>query len=287
MTDSFNTVVAPSPEDDIELWRCGGRFWKSETERRCVRGIPLSKEVWMPGDGPAGEPANENIKGGRYPLKEEFKAKRLGKMDEESDVLWSTAQWFDTHYDIANRPYKACSYGIGQAVEAGELGDFVDPEEHEEAMGSSDPMGYQIEIDPLYKLGKVDPSFIESTGRGESKLHPLESRARSVKICQHLKYRLDCNYLHVVNAVVHRCEMKDIGMAEGNRDGAASAGRMLVRAGLRTATLVRLDITRWEAQSDFGAVDTVSPLPNKPGFYTIVERKAANDDMRQHVRNVA
>jgi hypothetical protein len=131
MTDSTNTVVMPSKP--AVLWRAGGFVYieKSENPRRCcVRGIPIGKEVWMPGDGPVGEPANENIKGGRYPLQEEFKAKRLGKTDEESDVLWSTAKWFASHHDIANRPYKACSYGIGQAVKVGELGGFVDPEEH-------------------------------------------------------------------------------------------------------------------------------------------------------------
>src|SRR5258708_30634377 len=159
MTDSPNTVV-PTHEDkqcrlytehhhakldpteggDV-LWRAGGYvFVKNKIARRCVRGIPLSKELWFPGDGKAGEPANENIKGGRYPLQEEYKAKRLGKTDEESDVLWSTAKWFASHHDIANRPYEACSYGIGQAVKVGELGGFVDPEQHEEAMGSSDPI---------------------------------------------------------------------------------------------------------------------------------------------------
>jgi hypothetical protein len=289
MTESYNTVVAPSSNNDENLWAYGGRFYVEKYERRCVRGIPLSKELWIAGDGPAGEPANENTGGGggRYPLMEEYRAKRLGKMNEESDVLWSTAKWFGAHHDIANRPHNACAYGIGRGVTAGELGDYVDREENPEARGSSDPMGYQIEIDPLYKLGGPDPSFTATTGRGEGELRQLESRARSVKICQHLKYRLDCNYRHVVEAVVHRCEMKAIGMAEGNRDGAASAGRMLVRAGLRTATLVRLDITRWEAKSELGVDHAVGPLPDKPGVYTAVMQKAANDDVRQHVRDVA
>jgi hypothetical protein len=245
MNDFMNTVGGKP------FWRAGGFVYETATGNfiRCVRGIPIGRELWMQGDGRSGEPKNDNIKGGRYPFQEEYKAERLGKTDEESDVLWSTGKWLASHHDIANRPYEACSYGIGQAVKVGELGGFVDPDEHEEAMGSSDPIGYGIEIDPLYKLGGPDASFIATTGRGEKDLLPLESRARSVKICQHLKYRLDCNYRHVVDAVVHRCEMKAIGMAEGNKDGAASAGRMLVRAGLRTATLVRLDIARWEAKS--------------------------------------
>lgn len=287
MTESFNTVVAPFSTNDENLWLYGGRFYVEKKERRCVRGIPMSKELWMPGDGPAGEtkPANENVRGGRYPLLEEYKAKRLGKTDEESDVLWSTAKWFVAHYDIANRAYEACSYGIGRKVDAGELGGFVDAEESEEALGSTDPIGYQIERNVLKALTPlVDPFFID---RGESDLRPFESRARSGKICQHLKYRLDCNYRHVVDAVIHRCEMKAIGIAEGNKNGAASAGRMLVRAGLRTATLVRWDITRWEAKSELGADHAIGPLPDKPGIYTAAMQKAANDDVRQHVRNVA
>jgi hypothetical protein len=289
MIDSLNTVVSPPTCGGAVLWRASGWVFLRENGnvRRCVRGIPLSKEIWRPGDGKAGEPANENVRGGRYPLQEEYKAKRLGKTNEESDVLWSTANWFGSHHDIASRPLRACSYGIGQAVKVGELGGFVDAEENEAAMGSTDPFGYQIEIDPLYKLGGPDPSFIPTTGRGESELHPLESRARSIKICQHLKYRLDCNYRHVADAVVHRCEMKAIGMAEGNKDGAASAGRMLMRAGLRTATLVRLDITRWEAKSEIGVNQAVGPLPDKPGTYTAAMQKTANDDVRQYIRNVA
>lgn len=67
-------------------------------------------------------------------------------------------------------------------------------------------------------------------------------------------------------------------MDECVREGAAAAGRMPVRAGLRTATLVRLDITRWEAQSGFSGAHTIGPLPNKPLVYTATEQTAANDD---------
>ena len=250
-----------------------------------MRGVPLTDPLWFAGDGRSGEPANDNIKagGGRYPLQEEFRSKRLAKTDEEADVLWSTARWFIGHYEIANRPYRACSYGMGRVASGGDLGGYVDREDSA-SKGSSDPMGYQIEIEPLYKLGKVDASFIESTAPGEIKLHPAESRARSVAICQHLKYRLDCNYRYVVDAVVKRCEMKAIGMAEGAKEGAATAGRMFVRAGLRTASLVRFDITRWEANAGAGVT---GPLPDKSDAFTPFLQKAANDDLRQHVRNVA
>jgi hypothetical protein len=62
---------------------------------------------------------------------------------------------------------------------------------------------------------------------------------------------------------------------------------MLLRAGLRIATLVRLDITHWEAQSDLGVEQAVGPLRDKPEVNTAAERKAANDDIRQHIRDVA
>lgn len=278
MTDSTNALIARArTADRTAQWR----LVYTGNIRRCVRGIPVPESVLA-----EAVPANDNLKGGRYPLEEEYKAKRLAKTDEEADVLWSTAKWFAGHYDIANRAYEACSYGIGQLTTAGELGGFVDPEEDSAAMGSTDPTGYQVEIDPLYRLGGIDPSFIESTGRGERELYPLERRVRSVKICQHLKYRLDCNYRHTVDAVVHRCEMKAIGLAEGTKEGAATAGRMLVRAGLRTATLIRLDIARWEAQS-MAPKETAGPLPNKPQVFPAIEQRAANDDLRRFVLNVA
>jgi hypothetical protein len=227
-------------------------------------------------------------------LQEEYKANRLGKsfgdvsalFAGEGDVLWATAKWFQTHYDIANGEPEACSYGSGRKVDAGELGGFVDAEEHEEAMGSTDPLGYQIEINFLQAIGGIDPFFIDMQGRGESELGALENRVRSIKICQHLKYRLDCNYRHVVDAVVNRCEMGDIGRSEGLKEGAAAAGRMLVRSGLRTASLIRFDLKRWEALSEFGEEHSISPLPHMPSVFTSAQRKAANDDLR-HVRNVA
>ena len=91
-------------------------------------------------------------------------------------------------------------------------------------MGSTDPLGYQIEPILLRAIGPVDPHFIDLRERGQSELVGIENRVRSIKICQHMKYRLDCNYRHVADAVVYRCEMKAIGIAEGNKDGAASAG---------------------------------------------------------------
>jgi hypothetical protein len=288
MTDSFNTVVAPSREE-IELWRYGGLYYeekKGVNTRRCVRGVPIGREIWLPGDGPAGEPANENIRGGRYPLEEEYRAKRLGKLDDEADVLWATAKWFAGHHEIANREPNACSYGLGRKVDAGELGGFVDAEVNEEAMGSGDPIGFQIEMNVLRSIAPIDTFFVDARDRGESELIGVEHRVRSVKICQHLKYRLDCNYRHLVDAVVNRCEMKAIGLAEGVKEGAAAAGRMFVRAGLRTATLVRLDITRWEVESALGREHTIGPLPRKPEI-TAAMQAAANDDVRRYVRNVA
>lgn len=191
--------LAPNEVGEV-LWRAGGFvFVKGQTTQRCVRGVPLTKELWLSGDGPAEEPANDNVKGARYPLEEEFKAKRLGKWSDkdgsmfdmsEGAALWKTTKWFLPHYELANRPYKACSYGIGQLVTAGDLGGYVDPKDDEAAKGSTDPMGYQIEMDPLSVIGGIDASFIESTGPGESKLHPAESRTRSVKICQEISARL-------------------------------------------------------------------------------------------------
>src|ERR1700682_6458713 len=51
---------------------------------------------------------------------------------------------------------------------------------------------------------------------------------------------------------------------------------------LRTATLVRLDITRWESQPGFAKIGVVGPLPNKPLIFSNAAQNAANDDVRQH-----
>ena len=114
---------------------------------RCVRGVP----VWLSGDGKAGEDKPKKNIGGRYPLEEEFKAKRLGKWSDEDGiifgmsegvVLWETAKWFSAHYELANRPLLACSYGIGTVASGGDLGGYVD-REAEGSKGSSDPEGFQ------------------------------------------------------------------------------------------------------------------------------------------------
>jgi hypothetical protein len=286
-----NTLSANPPEQGATLGRAGGifRYDLNGNHRRCVRGIPIGDAVWLAGDGRGGEPkhANDNFRGGRYPLREEHRSRRLGRYDEEGDVLWETAKWLGFHYDLANREPQACSYGLNRRCDAGELGDFIDGETDPEAMGSSDPLGFQTERNLLSLIAPIDPYFIDLKDRGESELIGVENRVRSVKICQHLKYRLDCNYRHVVDAVVRRFEMKAVGISEGVIEGAAAAGRLLIRAGLRTATLVRSDITRWEEQSELGEEHAISPLPNKPDFYSTSQRKAANDDLRMHVRDMA
>jgi hypothetical protein len=304
MTDSIDTVATSPPKNGNSLlWRAGGIYYYDGNGRYypCVRGVPISDAVRLAGDGRAGEPhyANDNYRGGRYPLREEHRARRLGNSDDkgdllfsksEGDVLWETATWFGFHYEVANREPQACSYGWNPRVDAGELGDFVDretDEADEAAMGSSDPEGFQTERNLLSLIAPIDPYFIDLRDRGESEPIGIENRLRSVKICQHLKYRLDCNYRHVVGAVVNRLEMKAIGMAEGVTEGAATAGRMLVRAGLRTAALVRSDITRWEAKSALGDEHAISPLSNKPDVYSATDREAANDDLRMYVRDVA
>jgi hypothetical protein len=291
MTNSIDTVAtSSSKKDNLLLWRAGGIVHYDGNGRYypCVRGIPTSDTVRLSGDGPNElRPANDNFRGGRYPLQEEYRARRLGKYHEEGNILWATAKWFGFQHDLANREPNACSYGLNRRVAAGELGDFVDAEDNAEAMGSTDPLGFQTERNLLSLIAPVDPYFIDLKDRGESELVGIENRVRSIKICKHLKYRLDCNYRHLVDAVVNRFELKTIGMSEGVTEGAATAGRMLVRASLRTATLVRSDIIRWEAKSARGDEDAISPLPNKPDVYSVNERKAANDDLRKYVREVA
>jgi hypothetical protein len=295
MPKTVDRVSQSSPTDAGNLlWRAGSIVYNDGNGRYrpCIRGIPIGNPVWLSGDGPTGEPkhANDNFRGGRYPLQEEYRAKRLGKYDEEGDVLWATAKWFGSHYELANRDPNACSYGLNRRVDAGELGKFVDldtDEANADAMGSSDPEGFQTERNLLSLLSPIDPYFIDLKDRGESELVGVENRVRSIEICKKLKYRLDCNYRHIVDVIVNRAELKAVGMAEGAKEGAATAGRMLVRAGLRTASLVRLDTTRWEAQSDLGEDHAISPLPHKPGVYSAAERKAANDDLRLYIRDVA
>jgi hypothetical protein len=295
MPSTVDNFVASSPKNVGNLlWRAGSIVYNDGNGRYlpCVRGIPISDAVWLSGDGPGGEPkyANDNFRGGRYPLQEEYRAGRLGKYDEEGDVLWATAKWFGFHYDLGNREPNACSYGLNRRVDVGELGKFVDlntDETNVETMGSSDPEGFQTERNMLSLMAPVDPYFIDLKDRGESELVGIENRIRSFEICRKLKYRLDCNYRHIVDVVVNRAELKAVGMAEGAKEGAATAGRMLVRAGLRTASLIRSDMTRWEANSELGEDHAISPLPNKPDVYSPAEREAANDDSRLYIRDVA
>src|SRR6266851_1684601 len=149
MTDSNNTLIAlPRAEDRTAQWQ----LVHTGNIRRCVRGIPVEKEIISATD----RPANDNSRGGRYPLQEEYKARRLG-IESEGDVLWATSKWFAGHYDLANRSPDACSYGLSRKVDAGELGGFVDAEESEEARGSTDPLGYQIENNLLRAIAPVDP----------------------------------------------------------------------------------------------------------------------------------
>jgi hypothetical protein len=168
MTDSNRVIVESRADMNVGRWRL---VYTGDTQRD-VRGVPVTKIM---NDNPP-PPVGQR---GRYPLQEEYKANRLGKsfgdvsalFAGEGDVLWATAKWFQTHYDIANGEPEACSYGSGRKVDAGELGGFVDAEEHEEAMGSTDPLGYQIEINFLQAIGGIDPFFIDMQGRGES-IHP-------------------------------------------------------------------------------------------------------------------
>jgi hypothetical protein len=269
-----NTLISPVPV--THTLEDGTVF--SEKSRRCIRGIPIGRSVWLPGDGPDGEPkyANDNHKGGRWPLMEEYQAGRLGKCDSEGKILMATARWFADHYSLANRPADACRNQY-RTVSHGELGEYVDFA----TADSTNPDGIQFDRDPIQRLFGVDQDTIPAYGRDLEALIGVEHRVRSKQICQHLMYRLDCNYRHVVEAVINHAEMKDIAKAEGA--SGAVAGRMFVRAGLRTASLVRLDLHRWEGREK----PPIGPLPDKPGVYSASVRKAANDDMRHYVRDVA
>jgi hypothetical protein len=95
MTDSSNTIIAPPrPEDRTYQWR----LVYTGNIRRCVRGIPIVPVLPLP--------TNDNLTGGRYPLQEEFRAKRMAKTDEEAEILWSTSRWFKSHYEMQIGPTK-------------------------------------------------------------------------------------------------------------------------------------------------------------------------------------
>ncbi|MBB4427096.1 hypothetical protein GGD66_005672 [Bradyrhizobium sp. CIR48] len=217
---------------------------------------------------------------GRYPLKEEYRALRLGKYPEENDILWATAKWFEGIYSAANRDAAATPSPFYASV--GELGGFKN-KELPDAMGSSDPLGQQVERFPIPLRGEVLPSLIKPNVRRADSLYMAEERIYARQVCQHVKWRLDCSYRHLVNAVVYQWEMKDIGADE--RFPNAATGRALVRAALRTTSLVRSDLARWDAMSERGERHAVGPLPDKL-VYSAQHRKAANDDMR-HIRDVA
>lgn len=217
---------------------------------------------------------------GRWPLDEEYRAIRLGKCPDENGVLWATAKWFKNMYSAAQRDPATIPSPFYASVP--ELGGFKD-KELPEAMGSIDPLGHQLERYPGPLQGNIFPSLIRPNVRRSDSLYPAEDRTHAIQVCQHIKWRLDCSYRHLVNAVAYHWEMKDIGADEGFSN--AATGRALVRAALRTTSLVRLDLARWDAKSERGERHAVGPLPDKP-VYTLEQRKAANDDMRQ-IQDVA
>ena len=270
-----NTLITPAPV--VHTLEDGTVF--SEKSRRCIRGIPIGSSIWLPGDGPAGEPsfANDNLPDGRWPLREEHRAGRLGASEEEGRILWSTATWFAGHYHLANRAETSCKNSYRTISLSGELGEVIDDETSETAR----PDGIQFERDPMQRWFGVDPNTIPPNGRDLEALFEVEQRLQSRQICQRLKYRMDVNYKHVVSAVIDKLEMRDIARFECAADPAA--GRMLVRAGLRTASCVRSDLERW-ADRDCGLL---GPLPDKPEVYPKSMRRAANEDMRQYVRDIA
>ncbi|MCK1640460.1 hypothetical protein IVA95_23460 [Bradyrhizobium sp. 157] len=269
-----NTLITPAPV--VHTLEDGTVF--SEKSRRCIRGIPIGRSAWFSRDGPAGEPeyANDNHRG-RWPLMEEYRAGRLGKCESESKVLWSTAKWFAGVYQLANRQADACGNQYCTSGFPGELGETVDPR----TGAVSEPEGIETERDPVQRWFGVDPNTVPAYGRELEALFRVEYQLQARKTCQHLKYRLDVNYRHVVRAVIEQAEMKDIAQAEG-ASGAAK-GRAFVRAGLRTASLVRIDLARWEENE----TSAIGPLSSKAGVYPPSMRRAANDDMRRYVRDVA
>lgn len=197
---------------------------------------PSSEPLWLPGDGPAGEPKYDNVRSGRYPLEEEYRAGRLGKYSAESAILWATAGWFERVHDLAMRPANAANYGVNRVTSA-DIGGFVD-KNTPDAMGSTDPMGYRIERDPLARLCERQPSLL----LGSVTTYPIEERTAAIQIRRELKRRLDCNYRHLQWAVIDHREMKDIGIEEGMKSGAAAAGRSFVHSALRTASIFRTEL---------------------------------------------
>jgi hypothetical protein len=233
--------------------------------------------------------ANDNEKGGIWPLYNEYDEKRLGRDADANARNWQTAIWFDSVLRAAEMPQNALPAMHMTITDADD--DAIYSESGELADGFEAirivPTEAEIMIAVMEKIATLDGKKIGKLYAGSQtncsdwkQPRGVERRSDALKIQRMLQVNMRGLYKPVRAAVVEQTELWRLGITEGvSRGYAATAGRQRVIDGLEIAADIRRDVMRWEEVTERLPEGTCSPLGRKAdelGHW----RQAANDDCR-------